>query len=193
VIEEIDRLTRLIEQILDLSKLESGRAEHHISEVDLRAVVEESAAAAAELFRERRAGLSLRLPEVVPSVAADRDGVKQVLLNLLSNAAKFCDPEHGRVEVVLRARDGAVRVDVRDNGPGIAPEDQEVIFEKFRQGGDTLGARPPGSGLGLSISREIITSLDGRLWVESEPGGGATFSFELPVARRSDGQQDPDR
>jgi Na+/proline symporter/nitrogen-specific signal transduction histidine kinase len=193
VIEEIDRLTRLIEQILDLSKLESGRAEHHISEVDLRAVVEESAAAAAELFRERRAGLSLRLPEIVPRVAADRDGVKQVLLNLLSNAAKFCDPEHGRVEVVLRARDGAVRVDVRDNGPGIAPDDQEVIFEKFRQGGDTLGARPPGSGLGLSISREIITSLDGRLWVESEPGGGATFSFELPVARRSDGQQDPDR
>jgi signal transduction histidine kinase len=183
VIEEIDRLTRLIDQILDLSKLEAGRAEQQISEVDLRALVEESAAATAELFRERRADLSLRLPDVVPPVATDRDGGKQVLLNLLSNAAKFCEPGHGRVEVRLSARDGAVRVDVRDNGPGIPRDEQEVIFEKFRQGGDTYRARPSGTGLGLPISREIISHLDGRLWVESEPGHGATFSFELPVAR----------
>jgi signal transduction histidine kinase len=183
VIEEIDRLTRLIDQILDLSKLESGRAEQQISEVDLRAVVEESAAATAELFRERRAELSLRLPEVGPRVATDRDGVKRVLLNLLSNAAKFCDPGEGRVEIELRAQDGGVRVDVRDNGPGIPAEEQEVIFERFRQGGDPRRARPRGTGLGLPISREIISRLDGRLWVESEPGRGATFSFELPVAR----------
>jgi Na+/proline symporter/nitrogen-specific signal transduction histidine kinase len=183
VIEEIDRLTRLIDQILDLSRLESGRAGQQISEVDLKTVVEESVAATAELFRARRAHLSVRLPEAAPRVATDRDGVKQVLLNLLSNAAKFCEPGRGRVEVELRPSDGAVRVDVRDNGPGIPPEDQESIFEKFRQGPDPFRARPSGTGLGLPISREIIRHLDGRLWVESEPGRGATFSFELPVGK----------
>jgi Na+/proline symporter/signal transduction histidine kinase len=184
VIEEIGRLTRLINQILDLSKIESGRAEFEISEVDMRELVEDSAAATTELFRERHVELSLRLAAAVPPVATDRDRVKQVLLNLLSNAAKFCEPGVGRVEIALRAGDGVVRVDVRDNGPGISPEVQSVIFEKFRQSGDTLAGRPQGTGLGLPISREIISQLDGRLWVESVPRHGATFSFELPVAQR---------
>jgi Na+/proline symporter/nitrogen-specific signal transduction histidine kinase len=188
VVEEIERLTRLINQILDLSKIESGRMEFEISDVDLRDLVEDSAAATAQLFRERRAQLSLRLPDAVPRVATDRDRVKQVLLNLLSNAAKFSEPGAGRVEVELQARDGAVRVDVRDNGPGISPDAQTVIFEKFRQGDDTLAGRPQGTGLGLPISREIISQLDGRLWVESVPGHGATFSFELPVAPREPAQ-----
>ena len=185
VIEEIDRLTRLINQILDLSKLESGAAEWQISDVDLRELVEDSVAATAELFRGRAVELSVRLPEAVPAVATDRDAIKQVLLNLLSNAAKFCDPDDGRVELELSAGDGAVRVDVRDNGPGIPPEDRELIFEKFRQGGDGLGGRPRGTGLGLPISRAIIGQLQGRLWADSRPGHGATFSFELPVVRQA--------
>jgi Na+/proline symporter/nitrogen-specific signal transduction histidine kinase len=181
LVAETERLTRLINQILDLSKLESGQAEWQISEIDLRRVIEESAAATAQLFRDKAAELEVQLPATVPLVAADRDRLKQVMLNLLTNAAKFCDGDRGRVQVELRAANGAVRVDVRDNGPGIRPEDQEVIFEKFRQG-DTPGGRPQGTGLGLPISREIISHLDGRLWVESEPGRGATFSFELPAA-----------
>jgi signal transduction histidine kinase len=140
-------------------------------------------AATAQLFRERETEVDLRLPEAVPAVATDRDRVKQVMLNLLSNAAKFCEPGRGRVVVELSADGDALRVDVRDNGPGIRLEDQELIFEKFRQGGEDMTDRPPGTGLGLPISREIVTYLGGVLWVESAPGRGATFSFKLPVAR----------
>jgi Na+/proline symporter/signal transduction histidine kinase len=182
VVEEIERLTRLINQVLDLSKIESGRVEWDITQVDLAEVVEESATATAQLLADRKAKLRMRVPKQLPSVPADRDRVKQVLLNLLSNAAKFCDDERGRVAVELAVEDGAVRVDVRDNGPGIDPEDQEVIFDRFRQGGQTVTERPPGTGLGLPISREIIRQLGGELWVESAPGEGSTFSFVLPRA-----------
>jgi signal transduction histidine kinase len=188
VVEEIERLTRLINQVLDLSKIESGRVEWDIAEVDLAEVVEESATATAQLLADRKAKLHVRVPKELPSVPADRDRVKQVLLNLLSNAAKFCDDERGRVAVELAVEDGAVRVDVRDNGPGIDPEDQEVIFDRFRQGGQTVTERPPGTGLGLPISREIIRQLGGELWVESAPGEGSTFSFVLPRAGAVEGE-----
>src|ERR671910_462657 len=188
VVEEIERLTRLINQVLDLSKIESGRAEWDIAEVDLAEVVEESATATAQLLEDRKAKLQVSLPTELPSVPADRDRVKQVLLNLLSNAAKFCDDERGRVAVELAVEDGAVRVDVRDHGPGIDPEDQEVIFDRFRQGGQTMTERPPGTGLGLPISREIIRQLGGELWVESAPGEGSTFSFVLPRAGAVEGE-----
>ncbi|HYN91606.1 MAG TPA: sensor histidine kinase [Thermoleophilaceae bacterium] len=182
VIEEIERLTRLINQVLDLSKIESGRADWQIAEVDLREVIEDCAAATAQLFADCEAELDVWLPETAPPVAADRDRVKQVMLNLLSNAAKFCAPGRGRVAVELRVDGGALRVDVRDNGPGIRPQDQQAIFEKFRQGGDGLTERPQGTGLGLPISHQIVTHLGGELWVESAPGSGATFSFTLPLA-----------
>jgi Na+/proline symporter/signal transduction histidine kinase len=188
VVDEIERLSRLITQVLDLSKIESGRVEWEISEVNLAEVVEESATATAQLLADRKAKLQVSVPNALPSVPADRDRVKQVLLNLLSNAAKFCDDERGRVAVELAVEDGAVRVDVRDNGPGIEPEDQEVIFDKFRQGGQTMTERPPGTGLGLPISREIIRQLGGELWVESAPGEGSTFSFVLPRAGAVEGE-----
>jgi Na+/proline symporter/nitrogen-specific signal transduction histidine kinase len=183
LVEEIERLTRLINEVLDLSKLESGRAEWEIEEVDLSELVKDSVAATAQLFRERETEVTVRLPEALPAVTTDRDRVKQVMLNLLSNAAKFCEPGRGRVVVELSADGDALRVDVRDNGPGIPPEDQELIFQKFRQGGEGMTDRPPGTGLGLPISREIVTHLGGALWVESAPGRGALFSFKLPVAR----------
>jgi Na+/proline symporter/nitrogen-specific signal transduction histidine kinase len=184
IVGEIERLTRLINQVLDLSKIESGRAEWHLSEIDLRQIIEEGLASTAQLFRDRGAEVDARLPEDgVPRVRADRDRVMQVVLNLLSNAAKFCADERGRVTVTLQAENGALRVDVADNGPGIREEDQEVIFEKFRQGGEDLTERPQGSGLGLPISRQIISHLGGELWVRSTPGEGATFSFTLPLVR----------
>ena len=104
------------------------------------------------------------------------------MLNLLSNAAKFCRHPNGRVSVTLVRRENFLRVDVTDNGIGISDSDKEVIFEKFRQVGDTLTDRPQGTGLGLPICREIINHFGGRLWVESRPGQGATFSFTLPLA-----------
>jgi signal transduction histidine kinase len=128
--------------------------------------------------------LEIEAPDPAPLVLADQDRLVQVMLNLLSNAVKFCAPGSGRVRVTALRRGGVVRVDVSDNGPGISAEDQAVIFEKFRQGDDTRTNRPPGTGLGLPISRQIVEHLGGQLWVASTPGAGATFSFELPVAAR---------
>jgi signal transduction histidine kinase len=148
----------------------------------LRQVVTASAQASAQLFRDKDVSLDVELPERLPAVDADRDRVVQVVVNLLSNAVKFSEPGIGRVRVGLVAEDDAVRVDVSDSGPGIGAQDQQIIFEKFRQGGDTQRNRPPGTGLGLPISREIVEHLGGRLWVQSTPGAGATFSFTLPMA-----------
>jgi signal transduction histidine kinase len=114
---------------------------------------------------------------------ADHDRLIQVMLNLLSNAVKFCPPVDGRVAVRLYREDDNLRVDVLDNGSGIEPAEQKLIFEKFRQMGDTMTAKPQGTGLGLPISRQIIEHFGGRLWVESATGQGATFSFALPLNR----------
>jgi Na+/proline symporter/nitrogen-specific signal transduction histidine kinase len=181
ITRETERLTRLINQVLDLAKIESGRAEWQIGRVDLREAVAVALADMSQVFKEKNVRLDARLPERISPVRADIDRLIQVLLNLLSNALKFCAEGTGRVEVALSEKDGVVRVDVRDNGPGIETKDQELIFDKFRQAGDTLTAKPPGSGLGLHISRQIIEHFGGRMWVESRPTEGACFSFTLPV------------
>ena len=180
MIKETERLTRLIHQVLDVARLESGRTDWQDSLVDLREVIENTIEATSQLFHERAVRLDARLPERVPGVLADLDRIVQVVVNLLSNAVKFVEPGRGRVEVTL-AEDGEfVRVDVRDNGQGIGLQDQEIIFDKFRQAGDTLTAKPQGSGLGLHISRQIVEHFGGRMWVESTLGEGATFAFTLP-------------
>jgi Na+/proline symporter/nitrogen-specific signal transduction histidine kinase len=182
VIHESERLTRLINQVLDLAKLESGRAEWQVGDVDLAAVIADSVNATEQLFRAKGVALAVHVPDHVPPVRADRDRLVQVLINLLSNAVKFVQPDEGSVAVELHARADAVTVRVTDNGPGVRAEDREVIFEKFRQAGDTMTEKPQGTGLGLPISRQIIEHFGGRLWVESDPGGGAMFAFALPVA-----------
>jgi len=188
IVSETERLTRLINQILDLAKLESGRAEWTPVAVDLSEIVRESMESVSQLYRDKGVLLECRLPASGPEVMADRDRLMQVFLNLLSNAVKFVAPSTGRVEVAVAAGDGAVRVSVTDNGPGIAGEDQELIFEKFRQGtgnNGTLTDKPQGTGLGLPISRQIIEYFGGRLWVECPPAGsvaaGARFIFTLPL------------
>ncbi|MBC7551021.1 MAG: histidine kinase [Cellulomonas sp.] len=181
IVTETERLTRLINQVLDLSKLESGGSEWQIDQVPLDEVIASSTQAAAQLFRDRGVTLEVTLPEPAPLVRADRDRLVQVLLNLLSNAVKFCPAVTGHVRIGVTARDGVVQVDVGDNGAGVPAREHELIFEKFRQGGDTRTDRPPGTGLGLPISRTIIERLEGRLWVESDLGAGATFSFTLPA------------
>ncbi len=181
VIKESERLTRLINQVLDLAKIESGLAEWRPSELDLREIVLEAVNATSAIFKSRGVGVETRLAASVPAVMADRDRLMQVLLNLLSNAAKFCTPGTGRVEVRLSSGAGTIRVEVEDNGVGISPEDQALIFEKFRQVGDTLTDKPPGTGLGLAICRRIVDHFGGRLSVRSELGRGSVFSFDLPA------------
>jgi signal transduction histidine kinase len=183
VIKESERLTRLINQVLDLAKLESGLAEWRTGDVDLRELVSDAVGATSQIFKSREVTVEARLAARVTPVLADRDRVMQVMLNLLSNAVKFCEPGSGRVEVrLVQADESTVRVDVADNGVGISREHQGMIFEKFRQVGDTLTQKPSGTGLGLAICRQIVSRLGGRLWVESTPGRGSTFSFTLPAA-----------
>jgi Na+/proline symporter/nitrogen-specific signal transduction histidine kinase len=181
VIKETGRLSRLIGQVLDVSRLESGRVEWHESLLDMREVIEDTAASTSQLFRERDVRLECNMPGRVPKVRADLDRIVQVVVNLLSNAVKFIEPGRGRVQIELVEEAGFLRVDVRDNGPGISPEHQEMIFEKFRQAGDPLTGKPQGTGLGLYISRRIVEHSGGRLWVTSRPGQGACFSFTLPL------------
>jgi Na+/proline symporter/signal transduction histidine kinase len=178
VISESERLTRLINDILDLAKIEAGGLEWHLRELDPGEVVEHAVSTTRQLFEERSVAMEVTLPPTVPPVVADRDRLVQVVLNLLSNAAKYGGQ---RVALSLHVLPGEIRVDVRDDGPGIALEDQERIFEKFRQAGDASAEKPSGTGLGLAISREIIQRFGGRLWVQSAPGRGATFSFTVPT------------
>jgi signal transduction histidine kinase/Na+/proline symporter len=177
VVDETERLTRLINQVLDMSKLASGTVHWNISDVDLGRVVEDSATACEQLFEQRGAQLTVSVPPHVPTIRADRDRLVQVMLNLLSNAAKFCAPVDGQVSVKLGVEHDDLRVDVTDNGDGIPPTDQERIFERFQQGGNG----DQGTGLGLPISREIIRHFGGRFWVQSTPWHGATFSFTVPM------------
>jgi Na+/proline symporter/signal transduction histidine kinase len=182
ITRETERLTRLINQVLDLAKIASGRAEWQMTRVDVREVVTDSLARMSQVFREKGVQLNVRLPDRTPPVLVDVDRLIQVLMNLLSNALKFSPQGTGWVEVALRVLGSEVRIDVRDNGPGVRREHQALIFDKFWQGGDPLVAKPPGTGLGLNISRQIVEYFGGRIWVESEPGGGACFSFTLPLA-----------
>src|SRR5438874_2010373 len=180
ITKETERLTRLISQVLDLSKIESGKGEWQESRFDVREVISDTLAAMDQLFREKNITVDARLPERVSAGFVDLDRMIQVLLNLLSNAAKFCEPGRGRIRIALREEQGALRIEVRDNGPGVDAEDQELIFDKFRQAGDTLIAKPHGSGLGLHISRQIVQHFGGRMWVDSRRGEGACFAFTLP-------------
>jgi Na+/proline symporter/nitrogen-specific signal transduction histidine kinase len=181
VVKETERLTRLIDQTLDMAKIESGNAEWHTSELDVDEVIREAVDSTSQLFHAKSVQLEVAVPPVLPRVRADRDRLTQVLINLLSNAVNYSPAGGGKVEVRVSAADRAVRVDVRDNGPGIGPADHARVFERFRQVGDTVEGRPRGTGLGLPISKRIIEHFGGRLWVESELGKGATFSFVLPL------------
>jgi Na+/proline symporter/signal transduction histidine kinase len=181
ITRESERLTRLINQVLDLAKIESGAAEWHPSALDMREVIEDATAALSQVYKERGIALTLDIPGGLPVVYADRDRIIQVVLNLLSNAANFCDKPDSRVHVSVAEETAALRVAISDNGIGISPADQDIIFEKFRQVSDTAAGKPKGSGLGLAISREIVLHYKGRLWVDSTPGLGSTFSFTLPL------------
>ena len=181
IVKESERLTRLINQMLDLARLESGGADWHSAEVDLGELIEDAVSTTAALLRENAITLTVDLPPHPPMLRSDRDRLLQVLLNLISNAAKFCPREGGRITIGLHVRPDVVQVDVSDNGVGIDAADQALIFEKFRQVGDTLTGKPQGTGLGLPISRQIVEHLGGKLWVVSTPGQGATFSFTLPL------------
>jgi signal transduction histidine kinase len=179
ILESGRHLLSLINDILDLSKIEAGRMELEPTDFDLADAIESTLI----LVRERahRHGITLgrTVEERLGVIRADERKVKQVLLNLLSNALKFTS-SGGTIDVVADARDGEVTISVRDTGVGIAAEDQKVVFEEFRQVG-TASKKVEGTGLGLAISRKFIELHGGRIWVESQVGLGSTFAFTLPL------------
>jgi len=180
ILGETERLTRLINQILDLAKLESGHAEWTSAAVDIGEVAREAMETLEPLYRDKGIAMVGNVPPQGPVVLADRDRLTQVMINLLSNAVKFV-PGGGHVDVRVAVVGQMVRVEVADNGPGLTAEECRLVFEKFRQGGNTLTDKPQGTGLGLPISRQIVEYFGGNLWVESQPGTGATFIFTVPL------------
>ena len=179
ILESGRHLLSLINDILDLSKIEAGRMELELSEFDLPNALDN----ALTLVRERASRRGIRLGSTVDprlgTIGGDERKVKQVLLNLLSNALKFT-PEGGRIDVDARLDDEVAEVSVADTGIGIAPEDQAAVFEEFRQVG-TADKKAEGTGLGLALSRKFIELHGGRIWVKSTVGAGSTFTFTLPL------------
>lgn len=184
VVAETERLTRLVNQVLDMAKIESGHAQWHNTDVDMPALLRKAAQTMQEVLRERGAELVLSLPDALPRLRADADRLMQVVLNLLSNAAKFVPPGRGRIELRLIPDKDGVTVQVQDNGPGVAQAQRGLIFEKFRQGGDEDN-RPQGTGLGLPISRQIVEHFGGRMELKPDEGRGACFMFTLPWTQAS--------
>jgi len=184
VVRETERLTRLIDDLLDLARIESGSVDWTPAVVDVAELAGEAAAASEGLMAAKRLRLDLAVAAGPALARCDRDRLLQVMVNLLSNAAKFAqDGGRVRLEVTgVPGGGGAVAVRVEDDGPGVPEGRREAIFERFRQLKGEHGRRPPGSGLGLAISREIVQRFGGRIWAEASPLGGAAICFVLPAA-----------
>lgn len=197
IVSEAERLTTLINDVLDIAKMEAGKVEWHMQPLNPRDVIDQAIAATSSLFET--SGLTLRqeISDDLPQVMGDRDRLIQVLINLISNAVKFT--EQGSITVratilgegasstitELVPETASLVISVIDTGIGIAPDDQPKVFEKFKQVGDTLTDKPKGTGLGLPICQQIVNYHGGMIWVESELGVGSTFSFTLPITSMS--------
>jgi signal transduction histidine kinase/CheY-like chemotaxis protein/ligand-binding sensor domain-containing protein len=179
VISEGERLTNLINDVLDLAKIEAGKMEWNLEAVHVPDVVERAIAATSSLFDQKNLKLERKIEENLPEISGDRDKLIQVVVNLLSNAVKFTNS--GAVTCSVFQKEGGIVVGITDTGIGIAPEDHGKVFEQFRQVGDTLTDKPKGTGLGLPICKEIVEHHNGKIWLESELGKGSTFYFMLPV------------
>ncbi len=174
-------LLSLINDILDLSKIEAGRMELDTSSFDVGTAIANALTLVRERAQNHGIALSQQVDAALGSIVADERKFKQILLNLLSNAVKFT-PDGGRIDVVADRVDGMAQIAVRDTGIGIAPEDQAAVFEEFRQVGADYTRKQEGTGLGLALTRRFVELHGGRLRVDSVPGQGSTFTFTIPLA-----------
>ena len=179
IVSEGERLTALINDVLDIAKMEAGKIDWKMEPVSAAEIIERAATATSALFENKGLTLIQNMEDGLPEIAGDRDRLIQVVINLISNAVKFTDK--GTITCRALRRDDNVVVSVIDMGMGIAEEDLPKVFEKFKQVGDTLTDKPKGTGLGLPICKEIVEHHGGNIWAESEPGKGSTFSFTLPI------------
>ncbi len=182
----IERLNILVSDLLDISRMESGRVMLRTQPLDLHALAEEAIAEVLDRSRAENKPMSLSLdaPRDLPPVLGDSERVRQILSNLLNNSFNYT-PHNGTIVVRIRREDGELRVDVQDNGVGIPPEHQERVFDRFFRGDHPLVLATPGTGLGLSIARQLVEMHKGRIWMKSTgiPGDGCTFSFTLPIKK----------
>jgi signal transduction histidine kinase len=179
VLASARHLLSLIDDVLDLSKVEAGQIELQVEPFSLPAALERGVVMVREGATNGGVRISLSSDPGIDTVIGDERRVRQVVFNLLSNAVKFT-PAGGTVDIATAQLDGEVRVSVSDTGPGIAPEDQERIFEEFQQASAGKEQRE-GTGLGLALSRRLVELHGGRIWVDSELGKGSTFVFTLPA------------
>ena len=186
IVKESERLTRLINQVLDMAKIDSGRIDWRIEDIDLRVLIEDAVNATSQLFRDKAVHLRQELGDQPVMIAGDRDRLIQVIINLLSNAVKFCPDQDGEIIIRLEPVGNRWRIVVSDNGPGIPADHHQLVFEKFHQVTNAHAGKPKGTGLGLPISQKIVEHHNGRIWVESEPGQGAHFWVELPGKTATD-------
>ena len=180
VYRNCEHLSNMINDILDLTRLERGHLSLHKERVDLRDIIASSVATIRPLLDKKGLDLQISIPEDLPRVYCDRTRVQQVILNLLSNATRFTDS--GGITIEVDQDDGYAQVNVTDTGTGISPEDADRIFEAFWQGRNRLWRNKEGSGLGLAISKRFIERHGGRMWLESEVGVGSSFFFTLPIS-----------
>ena len=179
IISEGTRLTNLINDVLDISKMEAGKLDWNMQKHDLRGVIDQAVAAASGLFEKNPKVQLIQEISTTPVLIVDADRIIQVLLNLISNAVKFTDA--GVVTIRSIMNKDSFTIEVKDEGIGITKSDCTKVFEKYKQVGEQNGNRPKGTGLGLPISKEIIEHHNGKIWVNSELGKGSTFAFYLPL------------
>lgn len=179
ILSEGERLTALINDVLDISKLEAGRVEWKLENVRISDIIEQAKVATYALFEQKKLEFRETTEYDLPDIVCDRDRLMQVFINLFSNAVKFT--EEGSVTCLVQRIQNNIQVNVIDTGIGIEESNKQKVFEKFRQAGDTLTDKPKGTGLGLSICKQIIEHHGGRIWVESVVGKGSSFCFTLPI------------
>lgn len=186
-----DRLVGLINDLLDISRIESGRLQLNITTVPLDPVIREVAASLRNQIEEKKLSLELVLPQEPLQVRGDRARIIQILTNLLSNAYKFT-PEGGKISVSTRMTGSQVQVDVADTGTGISAQDQKKLFTKFFRVDSSTTREVGGTGLGLTIAKSIVEMHGGKIWVESKAGKGSTFSFTLPAVAPVEPRRHPE-
>jgi NtrC-family two-component system sensor histidine kinase KinB len=182
--DDCERLTKLVKELLDMSRLESGKYELKSEKINLRSVVEEALKPLRLQFREKGIRLETEIPQNTPEVPGDQQQLSWVVANLVSNALRYT-PADGTVTIHSDLLDDSVRVSVKDSGRGIPPDAVEVIFDKFVQIKQSTDATPGSVGLGLAIAKEVVEAHGGRIWVESSVGQGSTFFFTIPRSERN--------
>jgi signal transduction histidine kinase len=184
ILKESERMSRLISQVLDLENFESGKHKLQLDYLNVTELLEDCIRSMNPVFDKKNIKVLIDIQKGVPTLLGDYDRLTQVVLNLLSNAVKYVPEENGKIRLTAYQIDHNVQVNITDNGKGIPEELQRVIFEKFFQARNQTIRKPKGSGLGLAISKKIVQLHEGQIWVESEPGKGARFSFTIPLKTR---------